>query len=297
MTVYDLRLEISYEFDRPTGAGHQHFRILPASLPGCQRVLHSQVSLQPEPGELGHFTDFFGTPVVEARIPAGLTRLELSLAARVERLARPTGPDLSEELASLQSGLARIRQIGPQSPLHFLAPSRRIPVVEEISRFAQGALAPGASTREVTERLGLMLHDHLAFEAGATDVDTPPAGAFAAGRGVCQDFAQIMVGALRSLGVPAAYVAGYLRTLPPPGQPRLVGADAMHAWIRAWGGERAGWIDFDPTNACFVGTDHIDVGMGRDYADVAPVTGMLRLDGPQKGQHSVDITEVCTAGA
>lgn len=291
MTVYNLRMEISYEFDRPSGAGRQHFRILPASLPGRQRVLGSLVSLSPEPGELGHFTDFFGTAVVETAIPAGLTRLDLTLEAQVERLAPVDGADLSVEPARLATELAAIRSIGPGSPLHFLAPSRRIPVVDAISRFAANALQPGASTRQVTEQLGLMLHEHMGFEAGVTDAATPPAEAFAARRGVCQDFAQIMVGGLRSLGIPAAYVAGYLRTLPPPGQPRLVGADAMHAWIRAWGGEFAGWIDYDPTNACFPAADHIDVGMGRDYGDVAPVTGMLRLDGQQEGRHSVDITE------
>ncbi|NPD14326.1 transglutaminase family protein [Xinfangfangia sp. D13-10-4-6] len=286
-------MDISYEFARPSGAGRQHFRILPASLPGRQRVLGSTVTLQPEPGELGHFTDFFGTAVVEAAIPAGLTRLDLSLEAQVERLAPIATPDLSANPGQLAAELAAIRMIGPGSPLHFLQPSRRIPQVEAISRFAAGALQPhpGTSTRALIERLGLMLHDYMGFEAGVTDAATPPAQAFAAKRGVCQDFAQIMVGGLRSLGVPAAYVAGYLRTQPPPGQPRLVGADAMHAWVRAWGGEFAGWIDYDPTNACFPGADHIDVGMGRDYGDVAPVTGMLRLDGLQEGRHSVDITE------
>lgn len=291
MSHYNLRLQISYEFDRPSGAGRQHFRILPATLPGRQHLLGSQVTLEPEPGELGFFTDFFGTAVVEAAIPAGLTRLELRLESGVERLAEPEGLDLSMPVSQLGPEIAQCRSLGPTSPLHYHLPSRRIPPVNAISDFATGALRPGDSVAVVTERLGLMLHDHMRFETGATDVNTSPAEAFAARHGVCQDFAQIMVGGLRSLGIPAAYVAGYLRTLPPPGRKRLIGADAMHAWVRAWGGSQRGWIDYDPTNACFTGADHIDVGMGRDYGDVAPVTGMLRLDGQQEGRHSVDITE------
>ncbi len=101
-----------------------------------------------------------------------------------------------------------------------------------------------------------------------------------------------MIAGLRSLGVPAAYVTGFLRTLPPPGQKRLEGADAMHAWVRAWTGTESGWMEYDPTNACLVDLDHIVVGYGRDYADAAPVTGVIRLDSDQSGTHSVDIAEI-----
>ncbi len=290
MTIYTLRLEIGYEFDRPGGGGRQLFRVLPLDLPGRQRLLSAQVTLHPDPSEQGRFTDFFGTPVIEAAIPPGLSEFTLQMSAQVERLAPPPGPDLSPPLAGLAAQIAAVRALDAASPLHFRDPSRRIPFVPEIAAFAAGVAGQGGSVRHLAEALGLALHGHMAFDAEATDVDTPPAEAFAAGRGVCQDFAQIMVGGLRSLGVPAAYVAGYLRTLPPPGQPRLVGADAMHAWVRVWAGQDAGWIDYDPTNACFVGADHIDVGFGRDYGDVAPVTGMLRLEGIQSGRHSVDIT-------
>ena len=101
-----------------------------------------------------------------------------------------------------------------------------------------------------------------------------------------------MIACLRGVGIPAGYVSGLLRTIPPPGKERLAGADAMHAWVRAWAGEEMGWVDYDPTNACFARNDHIDVGFGRDYDDVAPVTGRLRLDGRQSGSHSVDIEEI-----
>lgn len=291
MTRYRLRLEIHYDFDRPTGAGRQLFRILPASLPGRQALLRSTVQLSPTPSELHSFVDFFGTGVLEAAIPAGLTAVTLVLEAEVERMSREEGLDLSPSLAALGAEIRAHTSLGPAAPHHFLSASQRIPEDAAITAFAMGATTASATCRAVIEDLGQALHRHMTFDAAATGVDTPPAEAFEAGRGVCQDFAQIMIGGLRALGVPAAYVAGYLRTLPPPGQPRLVGADAMHAWVRAWAGEEMGWLDYDPTNACFAGSDHIDVGFGRDYADVAPVTGMLRMDGAQSGRHSVDIVE------
>jgi len=97
---------------------------------------------------------------------------------------------------------------------------------------------------------------------------------------------------LRTAGVPAGYVSGFLRTIPPKGQPRLQGADAMHAWVRAWCGLEVGWVEYDPTNAVFSGTDHIIIARGRDYSDVAPVKGVLRTSGQQDADHAVDVIEV-----
>jgi transglutaminase-like putative cysteine protease len=101
-----------------------------------------------------------------------------------------------------------------------------------------------------------------------------------------------MIAACARLGVPAAYVSGFLRTEPPPGQPRLEGADAMHAWVSAWCGREAGWVDFDPTNRLLVSQDHVTVARGRDYSDVAPVRGVLRIAGSQRLHQSVDLIPV-----
>jgi transglutaminase-like putative cysteine protease len=130
------------------------------------------------------------------------------------------------------------------------------------------------------------------FDGGATGTDTPPAVAFAARHGVCQDFAHILIVAARAWGLPAAYVSGYLRTLPPPGQPRLAGADAMHAWVNLWCGEELGWIGFDPTNDMIAGSDHIFVAMGRDYADVAPMDGVFHGAAGQAMEVAVDVLPV-----
>lgn len=286
---YALKLMVRYEFDRPSGGGRQHLRIRPADLPGLQTVLHSRLTVTPHPAEERRFPDFFGTEVVELVMPPGLTEVSFDLRARVERLGPGSGLDMSPHPSRLQADIAQARSLGREAPHHFLPVSRRIPQVPAIAAFAAQAAAGAATVREAVERLGRALHAAMTFDASATDVDTPIATAFAGRKGVCQDFSQIMIAALRSLGIPAAYVAGYLRTLPPPGQKRLEGADAMHAWVRAWCGAEAGWVEYDPTNACFVDLDHIVVGYGRDYSDVAPVSGVLRLDAGQSGRHSVDI--------
>lgn len=286
---YGLKLVVRYTFDRPSGGGRQHLRIHPANLPGVQTVLHARLTVTPHPAEERRFADFFGTEVVELVMPPGLTEVSFDLRAWVERLGAGPVLDMSPPLARLAAEIAQTRSLGRDAPHHFLAASRRIPEVPEISRFAAEATAGAATVRQAVERLGQALHGSLRFDASATDVDTPIARAFAGRHGVCQDFSQIMIAGLRSLGIPAAYVAGYLRTLPPPGQKRLEGADAMHAWVRAWCGAEGGWVDYDPTNAGFVDLDHIVVGHGRDYSDVAPVSGVLRLDAGQSGRHSVDI--------
>jgi transglutaminase-like putative cysteine protease len=143
--------------------------------------------------------------------------------------------------------------------------------------------------RAAMEAIGHALHKDITFDAEATTVDTSPEEAFKGKRGVCQDIAHIMIACLRGVGVPAAYISGYLRTIPPPGKPRLAGADAMHAWVSAWCGAQAGWVEFDPTNDLRVATDHIFVARGRDYSDVAPLKGALRTAGAQSTKQAVDV--------
>lgn len=288
---YDLRLLIRYVFDHPTGAGRQLLRIQPAVMEGQQALLACDITISPEPSERREFTDFFGTKVLEVVMAPGLTKCEIAMTANVVRLPLGRELDISPSLSHLAEELEEVTQIGATSPHHFLPPSPRIPPDAQIAAFAAAAVKKAETTRAAIEALGKAVYQAMTFDSKATEVDTSPSEAFRLRRGVCQDFAQIMIAGLRSLGIPGAYVGGFLRTLPPPGKPRLEGADAMHAWVRAWAGAEAGWVDYDPTNACFADTDHIAVGHGRDYSDVAPVTGALRMDGGQKGSHAVDLIE------
>jgi transglutaminase-like putative cysteine protease len=138
----------------------------------------------------------------------------------------------------------------------------------------------------------MAIHADFEYDPKATDVETRPAEAFALRKGVCQDFAHVMIAGLRGVGIPAGYVSGFLRTNPPPGKPRLEGADAMHAWVRAWCGQHVGWVEFDPTNAMIAGPDHISIGHGRDYADISPIVGVLRTHGSHETSQSVDVLRV-----
>jgi transglutaminase-like putative cysteine protease len=140
--------------------------------------------------------------------------------------------------------------------------------------------------------LCLSIHRDFAYDRESTDVDTAPLEAFNLRKGVCQDFVHVMIAGLRGVGIPAGYVSGFLRTIPPKGKPRLEGADAMHAWVRAWCGQHTGWVEFDPTNAMLAGPDHITIGHGRDYADISPIVGVLRTSGGHEAKQSVDVIRV-----
>jgi transglutaminase-like putative cysteine protease len=142
---------------------------------------------------------------------------------------------------------------------------------------------------EAAAELMTRIRDDFKYDPKATAVSTPLSDAFDKRGGVCQDFAHIMIAGLRGLGLPAVYVSGYIRTLPPPGKPRLVGADASHAWVSLWCGDMFGWLDFDPTNAVLAGNDHIVIARGRDYADVSPIDGVILASGNQELSVSVDV--------
>ena len=126
------------------------------------------------------------------------------------------------------------------------------------------------------------------FDPKATDISTPVARVLASKRGVCQDFAHLAIASLRSLGLPARYVSGYLMTRPPPGQVKLRGADASHAWLSVWSPD-AGWVDFDPTNGVIPVGEHITLAYGRDYEDISPVSGVILGGGEQSIAVAVDV--------
>lgn len=290
--IYDIGLTIAYDYDRPAVAGRHILRLLPADIPGVQRRITGLLTIRPAPAERRPLVDFFGNSAVEVAFRAEHDEILFRVAARVERLVPSPVLDIAPDLGGLAVEIAEYRGLDARSPHHFLAPSPRVAPSPEMTAYARAQLAPGMTALDAVRAVGLALHRDMTFDADATTVDTPPAEAFSRRHGVCQDFAQVMIAALRGVGVPAGYVSGFLRTDPPPGRPRLEGADAMHAWVSAWCGRETGWIEFDPTNAVLAGVDHIVVAMGRDYGDVAPVKGVLRIAGEQATEHAVDVIPV-----
>jgi transglutaminase-like putative cysteine protease len=289
---YDIRLSIGYNYGAPSDRARTVVRLLPSNLPGRQRITARLLSVLPEPQERRDTTDFFGNAMSILSFHDPIKRIEFKLHARAERLAPAGSLDLSPSLGALGADIVAYRSLDSLSPHHFLGASKRVGEEPEIARFAIQLADPRLTVRQTVEAVSNAIHSEMRFDPGATDVDTSPGDAFANRHGVCQDFSHVMIAALRALGIPAGYVSGFLRTIPPPGQPRLDGADAMHAWVMAWCGTETGWVEVDPTNACWVETDHIVVAYGRDYADIAPVKGVLRTSGAQNSRHSVDVEPI-----
>ncbi len=182
------------------------------------------------------------------------------------------------------------RGLSARDPAGYLFASPIAGMVPEIAEWAASRIAASDSVIGAASALMHAIRNEFTYDSKATKADTPPIEAFRARRGVCQDFAHIMIIALRHFGIPAAYVSGYLRTNPPPGKARLIGADATHAWVNVWCGNSLGWIGFDPTNAMLAGNDHIFTAMGRDFADVSPLDGVFIGGSGQRMMVSVEVT-------
>lgn len=294
--LYDVRLRVVQEYENVALSGRHIMRLAPLSLPDEQDVIVSSLTITPAPSDRQDFRDFFGNTAVVTAFTAPHDQIEFDVTARVRRRTAPQRTACSSPLSALPMELDSIHSLDPASPHHFLARSPKVPVLRELAEYARQFADPDKTVQDIAEELGLALHRDMKFDAKATDVDTPIAEAFEKRHGVCQDFTHIMIGCLRSLGISAGYVSGFLRTIPPEGKPRLEGADAMHAWVRIWCGASAGWAEYDPTNAIFANADHIVIARGRDYFDVAPVKGILRTAGAQKSEHFVDMVQV-EAGA
>ena len=289
--IYDIKIRIAYEYRWPSAASRHLLRLFPKTLPGEQDVEDLEIEITPEPDERSVFTDFFGNETHDILNRAPHKLLDINAAYRVERSAR----ELAEPvvmLDQLPEAVEACESLAPFAPVHFLGNSPRVRPSPVFTEYAQDNMGDDPRAAQIMRSIGGALHRDMAFDADATQVDTPHETAFEKRHGVCQDFSHIMIACLRSIGIPAGYVSGYLRTLPPPGKPRLEGADAMHAWVRAWCGPQDGWISYDPTNAMDIGLDHIIVAHGRDYSDVSPVRGVLKTSGEQTSVQQVDVREV-----
>jgi transglutaminase-like putative cysteine protease len=290
--LYDVTLRIDYTYSHPRDQTRNLLRLLPIDIPNLQRIPEWKLALTPLPSERYGFVDFFGNNVTSAAWHSPIEEVKISLSFRAERLTEPARFMMSPDIDQLGHVLASLRDATPLSPLHFTTPTRRAPIETVMTNFAHDHLAPGLSALDAVQAIGGAIYTEMTYSSDATDVDTEALDAFEKRAGVCQDFAHIMIACLRGVGIPAGYVSGFLRTFPPPGKENLVGVDAMHAWVRAWVGPEVGWVEFDPTNNQFAGTDYITIGYGRDYDDIAPVRGTMRGVGRQSSRQSVDVQPV-----
>ena len=293
---YDLRVEFEYEYQPPVAGGRHLVRIAPMTIDGAQRVVASSIVFDPIPVERIDRRDFFGNAVAAVNLRERHASLKVAMNARVRVEAPGATFDVSPDPKTLRRELAETLSLVPDSPHHFTASSPRVLLDDDITAYARKSLNPARTARQIVGSLGERIHADFTYDNESTEVETAPKAAFQQRRGVCQDFTHVMIAALRGIGIPAGYVSGYLRTVPPRGEPQLAGADAMHAWVRAWCGRETGWVAYDPTNRTFAGEDHIVAAIGRDYDDVAPISGILRTSGHQRTSHSVDVTPIPEKG-
>lgn len=223
--------------------------------------------------------DYFGNPQHHLTLTTPHHALTVRAESRVRRLAAATpNPSISPAWESVRAAM-RYRASQPWLPAaEFCFPSAFVPLHPAFQAYAQLEFTPGRPLLEAAIGLMARIHHEFTYATASTDLTTPALEAFSRRQGVCQDFAHIMIACLRSLGLPARYVSGYLLTQPPPGQPRLLGVDASHAWLAVWCPQHD-WVELDPTNNLIAAQSHAVIACGRDYADVAPLRGVIQGGG------------------
>lgn len=290
--IYDVRQITTYAYTEAVPFGRHVARLLPRPWDG-QRILSASLAVEPKASDVLNTEDYFGNRIRFFTLDQPHKRLSVTLRARIE-VAPPKAraPGATPAWEAVRAAARDSVDLSAHSPAHFLFDSRLVSLSDEIGEYAAPHFPVARPVLEGALSLMNAIKADFTYESGATDAATPPQDAFASRKGVCQDFAHIMIAGLRWLGLPAAYVSGYLRTRPPEGKSRLEGCDATHAWVQVWCGAETGWVGLDPTNAMLAGEDHLLLAVGRDYADVAPLDGVIVASGQQKLEVAVDVIPV-----
>ena len=272
--LFDITHTTTYEYRSPVTVAHHLLRLAPRRLP---RQFPHEHSLQIRPSAAGTHahTDYFGNEVVFAAIEGAHRVLSVTARSRVA-VAPAFIPDCAETPA--WESVRNLCRTDLSEPVldasEFTFASPLVPLEAAFRAYAVASFPAGRPILDAVLDLSSRIHREFSFDATATTVSTPLTEVLARRRGVCQDFAHLIIACLRSLGLPTRYVSGYLETVPPAGQTKLIGADASHAWA-AFFCPGLGWIDVDPTNNLLPSMQHVTLGWGRDYGDVSPIRGVL----------------------
>jgi len=287
--IYRIRHHTSLSYGNGVPVARLNVRLRPVEWPG-QELLEHDFVIDPAPTERQDFYGPYVVNVTSLSFRGGVQEVTVDNTMRIA-VSPPPVPGNSPTIAQTRDAAMLARDLGPQSPVPYLYGSRIAVPDAEIADWAAPLLGPARPVLEAAQALCSKVHADFAYDTQATKAETTPAEAFASKSGVCQDFAHVMIVALRGHGIPASYISGYLRTLPPAGMERLVGADAMHAWVAVWCGDEIGWIGLDPTNDCLARDSHVVIAMGRDYADVSPIDGVFTGTAIQTMSYSVDVAQ------
>lgn len=285
---YLIRHVTTYQYHAAVAICHNQLRMLPRSFLHVPEFC-SEVSIDPVPSWQARHVDYYGNDVLTFAIEAPHRRLQVRVASdvAVSEPVLPPNPCVAWQQVKIE--LATAATPLTLAAREFVFPSPLVPVREEFARYAQHSFDKHQDFVLAVTDLTQRIHTDFRYDSRATNIDTDAVAAYELRAGVCQDFAHFQIGCLRSLGLAARYVSGYLRTIPQPGKERLIGADESHAWVSVFAGEALGWIHFDPTNACLVQTDHIPFCIGRDYRDVSPMRGVALGGGQTSLTVSVDV--------
>jgi transglutaminase-like putative cysteine protease len=286
--TYRIVHKTTYKYKQPVSFGTHVAYLIPRSQPHHTCLSH-ELFVTPAPASQRERLDFFGNTLAFFTIQTPHEELNVEAHSRVVVDGPPVSwpehpPAWDEVVRSLPSDLSEAGLDAYQ----FVFDSPRVSQRSEFGAYASPSFPPGQALTDALLDLTGRIYKDFRFDSKATNVRTSPEEVLRLRRGVCQDFAHLQVACLRSLGLAARYVSGYIRTYPPPGKPRLVGADASHAWVSVYC-PGTGWLDVDPTNNLIPSENHVTLAWGRDYGDVSPVRGVILGGRDHKLEVAVDL--------
>jgi transglutaminase-like putative cysteine protease len=286
---YRVKHNTTYTYGDTVSICYNELYLRPRNLP-YQILQQHDLQVRPSPSTMSQSTDFFGNNATFVVIQEPHRTLSITAQSTVEVTTAAAPLETTATLAweQVQAYLRHDRSAAVLEASQFVFDSPLVAVRPAIRRFAAPSFTAGRPLLDAVQALTERIHHTFAYDPVATSISTPLHDVFRHRRGVCQDFAHLEIACLRAQGLAARYVSGYLVTQLPPGQPRLVGADASHAWLSVYCPD-LGWVDVDPTNNVFPGTGHISVAFGRDYSDVSPIKGVVLGGGEHTLQVAVDV--------
>ncbi len=284
---YSVEHETRYAYASPVAQSWQLARLTPRVLAWQQLLAHS-LQIDPPPDERHDAADSFGNSVTHFSLHGAHRRLTVRMQCTVDVGERPPCLPAGEPWEAVRDA---VRQLAPPCGLgaaRMSEPTPLVPLSEAALAYAAPHFTPGRDWLHSVTALMQAIHRDFRFDPQATTVSTAVDEVLLHRRGVCQDFAHLMLACLRAHDLPARYVSGYLLTEPPPGQPRLIGVDASHAWVAACS-PRCGWVEFDPTNGQLADARYLTLAWGADFADVVPLRGVILGGGEQTLEVSVSV--------
>jgi transglutaminase-like putative cysteine protease len=294
---FRIRHETLYRYGESTGVSYNEVRLCPRELVN-QQLIGKTIDVTPTASELRLRTDYFGNSVWYLAIDQPHNEMAVTVKSHVQIAPRPIPEDLDRSPAweKVVEMTAHPKDAQSAAAVEYALDSPLVRPAPDLAAYARPSFPRGRPLMLAVKDLMQRIHDDFEFKPGFTDTATPLSEVLKHRKGVCQDFAQLAIGCLRGLGLPARYVSGYIETLPPPGKEKLKGADVSHAWFSAYL-PPYGWLDFDPTNNQIPYDQHIVVGYGRDFSDVTPIKGVIFSAGRHELHVSVDVQRVETAAS